>query len=72
MNMLGRCHELGCGVAQCNVQAAQWYARAADTGLDWAQFNLADLVLRGRGTPPDCARAMSLYRAAADQGMPSR
>jgi len=66
--MLGRCHELGRGVAQSDPLAAQWYARAADKGLDWAQFNLANLVLRGRGAVPDAARAMALYRAAACQG----
>jgi TPR repeat protein len=42
--------------------------RAADKGLDWAQFNLANLMLRGRGVAPDARWALSLYQSAADRG----
>src|SRR5262249_49643980 len=68
MNMLGRCHELGCGVAQSDSLAARWYGRAAGKGLDWGQFNLANLVLRGRGVGANGERALALYRMAACQG----
>src|SRR4051794_5072121 len=48
-NMLGRCHELGWGVAADPARAAGHYRSAAEAGLDWGQYNLANLLLRGAG-----------------------
>ena len=45
-----------------------WYSRAADHGLDWAQYNLANLMLRGRGVAQDRRKALSLYLSAARSG----
>lgn len=42
--------------------------RSAHQGLPAAQSSLAEANLFGRGTPPDLARAITLYRQAAAQG----
>jgi uncharacterized protein len=68
MNMVGRCHELGWGVNADPSLAAAWYRRAAERGLDWAQYNLANLLLRGRGVANDRGQALSLYLLAVRQG----
>lgn len=68
MNMVGRCHELGRGTAVDLELAAAWYRRAAERGLDWGQYNYAQLLAAGRGVPADRARALALYRLAAAQG----
>src|SRR5690606_23538775 len=68
LNMLGRCHEHGWGVAKDESQAVVYYQLAADLGLDWGQYNLANLLATGRGTQRDDRRALALYRQAAEQG----
>ncbi len=72
MNMLGRCHELGQGTAPDPVLAAVWYRRAADTGLDWGLYNLANLLATGRGVTQDRAQALTLYTRAAHLGHANR
>ncbi|MCA0872595.1 caspase family protein [Seohaeicola saemankumensis] len=47
--------------------AVEFLQRAADAGSPEAQFELAKLYERGTGVPQDEARALELYRAAADQ-----
>jgi uncharacterized protein len=66
--MLGRCHELGQGTAADPTLAAVWYRRAADTGLDWGLYNLANLLATGRGVAQDRAQALALYTRAAHLG----
>jgi uncharacterized protein len=73
LNMLGRCHEMGWGTPQDSGRAASFYARAArqgpdGLGLDWAQFNLGMLTLRGRGVQADRDAARHWFRKAAAQG----
>jgi hypothetical protein len=48
--------------------AADWYRRAAEGGLDWGQYNLGNLLLRGCGVLRDRAQALSWYLRAARQG----
>lgn len=67
LNMAGRCHELGRGTQPDPARAAALYRQAAEAGLDWAQFNLANLLLRGAGVPRDWEQALCWYRAAASQ-----
>ncbi len=67
-NMLGRCLERGWGGDPDMVQAAHWYRHAAEGGLDWGQYNLANMVLRGRGLARDVPWAFRLFLAAARQG----
>ncbi|MDE4146019.1 MAG: caspase family protein [Pseudophaeobacter sp. bin_em_oilr2.035] len=47
--------------------AIEFLQRAADAGSPEAQFELAKLYERGTGVEPDPAKALALYRAAADQ-----
>ena len=67
-NMAGRCHELGWGCAANPARAAEFYRRAAEKGLDWGMYNLANLLATGRGLPQDEAAAYRLYRQAAELG----
>ncbi|MFV2053385.1 caspase family protein [Aliiroseovarius sp. YM-037] len=47
--------------------AVGYLTRAAEAGAPEAQFELAKLYERGIGVEPDPARALELYRAAAEQ-----
>ncbi|MDB5378625.1 MAG: Sel1 protein [Rubritepida sp.] len=67
-NMLGRCHELGWGVPADAAQAAEHYRDAARRGLDWGQYNYANLLARGSGVAQDRDEALAWYRRAAGQG----
>lgn len=68
LNMEARCHERGWGGPPDPARAAALYRRAAEAGLDWAQFNLANLLLQGIGLPPDRPAALRWFRRAAAQG----
>lgn len=68
LNLLGRCHELGWGAAVDISIAAQKYRSAAEQSYDWAQFNLACLLLDGQGIARDPDEALALLSAAAAQG----
>ena len=50
------------------AKAAEYFAKAAEQGLDEAQFNLAVFYERGRGVAQDTGAALKLYEAAAAQG----
>lgn len=50
--------------------AFDYMSRAAKAGEAVAQFELAQIYERGLGVAPDPARALELYQAAADQGLP--
>lgn len=67
-NMLGRCHELGWGVPVDRAKAAELYRDAAERGLDWGQYNYANLLARGDGVAQDLDAALAWYRRAAGQG----
>lgn len=69
-NMLGRCYERGWGLTVDPREAAHWYELAAAKGHDWAQFNLASLMLQTQGVQADLARALSLLVASARAGNP--
>ena len=65
---LGVLYRKGRGVPQDDVQARQWYAKAAAQGLAKAQFNLGTLYFNGEGAPKDYQQALRWFRLAADQG----
>lgn len=65
INMVGRCHELGWGVPVDPARAAALYRQAAERGHGWAQFNLATLLLDGRGLAADRMQALHWYVRAA-------
>jgi TPR repeat protein len=58
----------GRGVSQNDVEALQWFRRAANQGNADAQFNLGVMYANGQGVPQDEAEAVKWYRLAADQG----
>lgn len=69
MNTLGFMLENGRGAPRDLIQAADWYRRAYDTdGRPIAAFNWARLLSGGRGVPQDNARAVQLFRVAAQAG----
>lgn len=68
LNMLGRCYELGWGVAINYAEAARLYGEAAARGYDWALFNLATLVFAGAGVEQSDREALTLYVRAARKG----
>ncbi len=65
---LGLLYELGEGVAQDYVTAADWYTRAAKRGYAEAQYNLGHLYELGLGVVRDDDRALSWYEPAAKAG----
>lgn len=67
-NMLGRCLEHGWGCAPAITTAAAHYQQACAAGLDWGQYNYANLLATGRGVTRNHAQALNLYRLAAEQG----
>ena len=49
-------------------KAAEWYKKAADNGLDAAQWKLGELYARGFGVNRDINKAILLREKAAEQG----
>ena len=66
---LGRMYELGQGVAQNYVEAANWYGKAAKQGLANAEYNLGSMYEKGAGFPIDTRRASLWYGKAALKGL---
>jgi hypothetical protein len=66
--MVGRCLENGWGGPVDLPAAAAAYRGAAATGLDWGQYNYANLLFDGRGVSQDQAEACTWYARAAAQG----
>jgi uncharacterized protein len=55
---VGKMYYIGQGVLRDNTKVDAWYRKAADPGLDYAQFNLGITYEdRGLGVPQDCALA---------------
>jgi TPR repeat protein len=48
----------------------KWYRRSAEPGDAYAQHNLAVMLLKGQGAPPDADEAFRWCSAAAEQGLP--
>lgn len=68
LNMVGRCYDLGWGVAVDKVRAAESFRVAAERGLDWAMYNYATLLALGDGVPQDKPAALAWLRRAAALG----
>lgn len=49
-------------------EAFPWYVKSAEGGDFWGIHNLASMYERARGVPTDEAKAIVLYRQAADLG----
>ena len=65
---LGCCYNLGKGVAQDAMAAAEWFAKAAAQGLYYAQYILGVSYEHGDGIAQDSNAAASWYAKAAAQG----
>lgn len=66
---LGTLYSNGYGVAQDDVQAIEWYRKAAEQGFSDAQFNLGVMYDYGAGIAEDPVQAVVWYRKAAEQGL---
>lgn len=66
LNMVGRCYDLGWGVAVDKGRAAECFRIAAERGLGWAMYNHATALALGAGVAEDRAAARDwLERAIA-------
>lgn len=68
LNMLGRCYDLGWGVAVDKVRAAECFRVAAERGLDWGMYNYATALALGEGLTEDKAAALDWFEKAAAMG----
>ncbi len=66
--LTGGIQQTGQGIAQDDVEAAQWYHLAVDEGRADAQFKLGVLYHEGELVSRDHAEAIRWFRLAADQG----
>ena len=58
----------GDGITKDEEQGAKMLLQAAKENYDWAQFELGNCYLAGRGVPEDDIQAMVWYQKAADNG----
>lgn len=68
LNMVGRCYDLGWGVAVDKARAAACYRVAAGRGLAEAMYNYATLLALGEDVLEDKPTALAWLRRAAAQG----
>jgi TPR repeat protein len=68
LNMVGRCYDLGWGVAVDKVRAGECFRIAAGRGLDWAMYNYATALALGEGLTEDKAAALGWFEKAAAMG----
>jgi len=59
---------VGYGVPQNDLEATNWWRKAADLGSVGAQSLLAGCYENGFGVPKDFEQEAHWYRKAADQG----
>ena len=50
-------------------KALEWFQKAADQHVGWAEYEAATMYENGEGTAPDPQRALGLYQAAATDGV---
>ena len=68
LNMVGRCYDLGWGVAIDKHRAAECFRIAAGRGLDWAMYNYATALALGEGVGEDKPAALAWFEKAAALG----
>ncbi|WP_245646709.1 tetratricopeptide repeat protein [Sphingomonas soli] len=68
LNMVGRCYDLGWGVAVDKVRAAECFRIAAERGLEWGMYNYATALTLGEGLTEDKAAALAWFEKAAAMG----
>jgi len=67
-NNLGTLYATGQGVEQNHIEAAGWYRKAAEQGLDEAQLTWGIILAGGHGVEANPAEGIRWMRLAADQG----
>jgi TPR repeat protein len=68
LNMVGRCYDLGWGVAVDKARAAECFRIAATRGLEWGMYNYATALTLGEGVAEDKAGALDWFGKAASLG----
>ncbi len=68
LNMVGRCYDLGWGVAVDKARAAECFRVAAERGLEWGMYNYATALTLGEGVAEDRAEALGWFEKAGRQG----
>jgi len=68
LNMVGRCYDLGWGVAVDKARAAECFRIAAEGDLEWGMYNYATALTLGAGVPEDKHAALGWFRKAAALG----
>lgn len=68
LNMVGRCYDLGWGVAIDKCRAAECFRVAAARGLPEAMYNSATALALGDGVAEDRPAALALFERAAAAG----
>ena len=66
--LIGLMYSQGHAVEQNSLEAAKWYALAADQGHTPEKWRIAILYYHGNGVPQDYQKAAELYHSAAKQG----
>jgi hypothetical protein len=61
-------YENGQGVPKNDLQALNWYRKAADQGYVLGEYNLGTMFFYGNGVAEDNEQAAYWFRKAADQG----
>ena len=59
---------MGMGVEKDSAKAVEWYRKAAEQGLDSAQYHLGRCYEGGHGVTKDLTKAAEWYQKAADKG----
>ena len=68
INMVGRCYDLGWGVAVDKARAAECFRIAALRGLDWGMYNYATALALGACLAEDKVAALGWFEKAAALG----
>ena len=68
LNMVGRCYDLGWGVAVNKRRAGECFRIATTRGLDWAMYNYATALALWEGVAEDKAAALGWFEKAAALG----
>ncbi|CAN5146733.1 hypothetical protein BH11PSE11_BH11PSE11_06250 [soil metagenome] len=69
LNNLGYAYRHGEGVSKDLALAASYFEQSHALGNFDGTINLADMLFKGWGQPADPAKAVALYKAAADAGI---
>lgn len=65
---IGGIYLRGTGVPKNSAEAFKWFRKAAEQGLDTAEYAMAWMYEHSEGVPKDDAAAADWYRKSADQG----